>query len=208
MACSAQSAIHIISNKADHKLWIKEIWAIYILCYVRFAIPSHQYLHTITPTLLSLPNIAKKSVVIAAVGWKDINHVSKESPYTPKKTGLCKAARFLNFEGHHHRQYWKCNWSQFCNMMSVWWTDLRARQLIGNTECEGECNNERRETTERPCKEEDIDVSPWCDFVTNICCSFFDNVWQVQASFRVPHLQFFMQITVRIISYLFIFLTL
>ena len=196
IACSAQSPIHIVGNKEDHELWIKEIWAIYILCYMRFAIASHQYLHSITPTLLCLPNREKKSVAITAVEWKDIDHVSKESPYTPKRTGLCKAAHFLNFEGRHRRWYQKCSWSPFCNMMAVWRADSRARRLIGNTDHEGECNNERRETTERPCKDEDIDVSSWCDFVKNMCCSFFSNVWQVQTNFCVPSLQFFMQITV------------
>jgi hypothetical protein len=51
------------------------------------------------PNIAQKNNIEKKSVVIAAVGWKDIDRVSKESPYTLKRTGLCKAAHFLNFEG-------------------------------------------------------------------------------------------------------------
>jgi len=119
-------------------------------------------------------------------------------PLHPEKDWALQSCTFFEFwRSLSSRRYWKCNWSQFCSMMAVRWADSRSRRLIRNTGHEGEYNNERRETTERCCKEEDVDDSePWCDFVTNICSSFFGNVWQVQTNFRARCLQFFMQITV------------
>ena len=118
---------------------------------------------------LSLPNIEKMVLPLLPSGEKTSIVFRRKAPIPQKGLG---SARFLNFEGRRRWRYRKRSWSQFCNTMAVRRADSRARRLIGNTEREGECNNERRETTERHCKEEDIDVLPWCNFVMNICCSF------------------------------------
>ena len=64
-----------------------------------------------------------KECCVIAVGWKDFDHVSKESPCTSKRTGLYKAAIFLNclpiWRSLSSQGNWKCNWSQICSMMAV-----------------------------------------------------------------------------------------
>ena len=135
-----------------------------------------------------LPNIEKNVLPSLLLGEKTLIMFWRK-PSTLWK-GLCKAAHFLEFWRLPSSAVPKMQLILILHLMAVQQADSRTRWLIGNTEHEGEGNNKTRETTEKHYKEEDFDVSPWCDFVTNICC-FFSSVWQVHTNFHMLHLQFF-----------------